>query len=161
MRKSCIVNQDRCPNELYKLNSKECVPSTWCPATYYRDENIKTCSSSCSRDKYVNKVERTCLANCSSGEYVGAEMNCKNWLVQPPLSLMEMTSIVFIKSSEIHIVVNFNQTFDWLDNSESLFELRSGERSRRLLSSQLGRINYTLLSAQQLVLKIAEMTYDA
>ena len=48
---------------------------------------------------------------------------------------MEMTSIVFIKSSEIHIVVNFNQTFDWLDNSESLFELRSGERSRRLLSS--------------------------
>ena len=44
MNSSCIDNVEKCPNDLYKMDFKECVPVTWCPSTYYKDESLKLCS---------------------------------------------------------------------------------------------------------------------
>lgn len=65
MNTSCIPTVPVCPNDLYKLDSIACVPSTWCPADYYRDEDLKTCSEACSPQKYVDTSNRLCLYSCN------------------------------------------------------------------------------------------------
>lgn len=49
-----------------------------------------------------------CVDGCGIGRWVGERMRCRDWGVELPVSLMAMSALVFIKSSQIHIVVIFN-----------------------------------------------------
>ncbi len=76
MNISCIDDVTPCPNDFYKMDSKACVPITWCPANYYIDDKIKTCSLKCDRKKYTHVKTKKCLDSCLVGEYAGVNMRC-------------------------------------------------------------------------------------
>ena len=156
MRSSCIENVEKCPNDLYKMDSKECVPMTWCPATYYKDETLKVCSSSCSREKYIDEANKLCIDGCSTGEYVSEGMVCTSWAT-PPVSLMAMSAISFTKSSEVYIVISFNESVSWSENSESLYTFTIN--SRRLLIAST--VPYQQLSEQLLKLRVESLPHSA
>ena len=44
---------------------------TWCPSNYYKDVTLKTCSTECSREKYIDENEKKCIDKCDTGYYVG------------------------------------------------------------------------------------------
>lgn len=90
------------------MDGKYCIPKAQCPSSYYTDSDLKTCSSSCSPSKYVFNPNRSCLYSCEDSQYVGVAMVCQYYATDPPISLMGMTVISFIKSNIIHIVVSFN-----------------------------------------------------
>lgn len=46
---------------------------------------------------------------------------------------MGMETIVFIKSSEVNVVIVFNETVEWLVKGENLYSVRGLEIGRRLL----------------------------
>ena len=143
MNASCIPNVEKCPNDLYKMDSKECVPFTWCPSNYFKDETLKTCSAQCSRDKYVDSSTRTCTDACELGQYVGQGMECISWVNQKPTSLMAMTVLAFIRSSQMHIVVTFNESASWDESGSHLFTIYDNDLSRRMLQvSSLSTIPY-------------------
>lgn len=80
---SCITNVDKCPNDLYKMNSNACVPITWCDSDFYKDIEMKTCSSSCTREKYVYESNKTCVDECGSSYWVAEGMVCTHWSTKP------------------------------------------------------------------------------
>ena len=49
---------------------------------------------------------------------------------------MTMELIAFIKSSEMHIAVTFNETASWDENGDNLFTLINNDLARRLLAAQ-------------------------
>ena len=53
------------------MDYKQCIPMTWCPSNYYKDVTLKTCSTECSREKYIDENEKKCIDKCDTGYYVG------------------------------------------------------------------------------------------
>ena len=105
---TCINDTTYCPNDLYKMDGKYCIPKLQCPSSYYTDNDLKTCSSACPSAKYRYVLNQSCLYSCPVGYYVGLDMTCMNYTAVPPSSLMGMTVISFVSSNIIHMVVSFN-----------------------------------------------------
>lgn len=60
MNLTCIADATLCPNDFYKMDSKYCVPITWCPSNYFIDETLMTCLAQCDRTEYTNTDTKKC-----------------------------------------------------------------------------------------------------
>lgn len=96
----------------------------------------------------MDVANKWCLSSCPDGDYVGVGMVCQKWATEPPISLMVMSTIVFVKNSEVHVVVVFNESHSWLENSDNLYQIQNLDNSRRLLTTTSSTINYTQLSTE-------------
>lgn len=82
-------------------------------------------------------------------------MACENWITNPPISLMGLSSLTFIKSSVMHIVLDFNETESWLENSEALYTLLNSDLSRRMLSpSSMNYLKYKNIGQKEVALVV-------
>lgn len=62
-------------------------------------------------------------------------MTCKNSVTEPPISLMNMSALTFIKSSIMHIIILLNENETWLENNEALYSVKNLDYSRRILNT--------------------------
>lgn len=85
-------------------------------------------------------------------------MTCYNWMTDPPISLMGLSGLPFIKSSVMHIVLVFNETESWLENSESLYSILNSDLSRRMLSaSSMNYLKYKNIGQKELALVVTSL----
>ena len=83
-------------------------------------------------------------------------MICKKWSESTPASLLGMSTISFIKSSEVFVIIIFNETISWQESSETMYTFTISSR-RLLLKSTL---KYLQISEQELKLSVESLPYS-
>ena len=105
------------------MDGKYCIPSSQCPSNYVTDATLRSCSLDCPQEKYRNNDAKTCDIACQSYQYVGENMVCVNYTTTPPISLMGMEIIAFVRSSVLTLVVVFNESFIWINTNDNMYTL--------------------------------------
>ncbi len=85
-------------------------------------------------------------------------MVCQNFSSNPPISLMGMTAISFIKSNIMNIVVSFNESTTWMSGATNLYLLSStSAASSRLLAASSIQYNMDSGDMTNLILKVSDL----
>jgi len=137
------------------MDGKYCIPQQQCPSNYYIDKDLYTCASTCSQAKYLDQDTKECVYSCQSYQYAGVGMVCYNFSAVPPISLMGMTPIAFIKSSIVNIVLEFNESVIWQSTSTKMYTLSSV--TGRLLSTTSLAYNIDGSDPTTLILRVTSM----